>query len=95
VDILGRDANGRSTAVQCKKYAPSQRIGSKAIQTFIGMQKIHHRTETGVFVTTASFTPAAKKLALEHDIWLIDGPALVKLHRTRRHRTATKRLWFA
>jgi restriction system protein len=93
VDILGRDSDGRSTAVQCKRLSPSQRIGSPMIQTFIGMQKIHHRADRGILVTTADFTQAAKKLAADHDIWLIDGSGLVRLHRKRRTGSGSKRWW--
>jgi restriction system protein len=83
VDIVGRDQAGRSVAVQCKRYSPTQRIGSPAIQTFIGMQKIHHGADLGIFVTTSDYTPDAHKLAAQHGIWLVDGNALVRMNNTR------------
>lgn len=94
VDILGRDPSGRYTAVQCKLYAPSRRIGSKDIQTFIGMQRIHHGADRGIFVTTADFTPAARELAANHGIWLIDGMTLISLHHSRSRGLARQRTWF-
>jgi len=51
------------------------------IQTFIGMQKIHHRADVGLFVTTSGFTRDAMKLAQAHGIGLIDGPGLLQLQR--------------
>ena len=81
VDIVGHDARGRSVAVQCKRYAPGQRIGSQTMQTFIGMQRIQHGADKGIFVTTADFTRDARALADRHDIWLINGAELVGLVR--------------
>jgi restriction system protein len=81
VDIWGRTPEGKSAAIQCKRYAPGKNVGSPMIQTFIGMQKIHHGADIGLFVTTSSFTLDAMKLAQAHGIQLIDGPALLRLQR--------------
>jgi restriction system protein len=89
VDIWGRTPQGRTAAIQCKRYAPGKNIGSPMIQTFIGMQKIHHGADVGLFVTTSGFTRDAMKLAQAHGIGLIDGPALLQLQRqagTQRRR---------
>ncbi len=80
-DLVGRDPKGRSTIVQCKRYDPGQKVGSQALQTFIGMRSIHHRADRGIVVTTSGFTSAAIELAKAHDIWLIDGGDLVRLQR--------------
>ena len=81
VDIWARTPQGRTAAIQCKRYAPGKNIGSPMIQTFIGMQKIHHRADVGLFVTTSGFTRDAMKLAQAHGIGLIDGPGLLQLQR--------------
>ena len=78
-DILARDADGRETIVQCKRYAPGRTVGSPVLQSFIGMARIHHDCERAMFVTTGSFTQPACALADEHDIELIDGDDLVAL----------------
>lgn len=78
-DLLCRDASGRPVVVQCKRYAPEKRVGSQAVQTFIGMVAIHHRAHRGIFVTTSEFTTPAIELAREHGLLLIDGQALVAL----------------
>jgi restriction system protein len=80
-DLLCRDASGRKTVVQCKRYAPGKRVTSPAIQAFIGMATVHHRASHGVFVTTSDFTGPAVELAREHGLLLIDGTSLVALAR--------------
>ena len=76
VDITCQDNEGRSVVVQCKQYTGA-RIGSKDIQTFIGMQSIHHKADRGMFVTTSEFTRPAQNLAERHGITLIDDKALI------------------
>ena len=77
-DLLARDAAGRPVVVQCKRYARDRSVGSPAIQTLLGTQRIFG-AERALFVTTASFTAPAVGLAAEHGVELIDGPALVRL----------------
>lgn len=81
VDIWGRTPHGQTAAIQCKRYVPGKNVGSPMIQTFIGMQKIHHGADVGLFVTTSGFTLAARKLAYAHGIQLIDGPDLLRLQK--------------
>ena len=52
--------------VQCKRYAPDNLVGSPVIQSFIGMVKIHHKADLGIFVTTSGYTLPAMNLAKEH-----------------------------
>ncbi len=78
-DITCRDARGRSVIVQCKRYAPGARVGSRDIQAFIGMLSVHHRADRGIFVTTSEFTPPAANLARQHDVELIDARRLKEL----------------
>lgn len=72
-DLAGTDSRGRSVVVQCKRFRPGSSVGSKDMQMFIGMVTIHHRAEHGVFVTTSTFTSAAREL--------------VEVGQTRGHRT--------
>jgi restriction system protein len=78
-DILCRDGQGRSVAVQCKRKAPGQRVGSAEMQQFIGMIAVHHQADGGIYVTTSSFTRPAAGLAGAHGITLIDGEALARM----------------
>jgi len=78
-DLHGKDPQGRSVIVQCKRYAPGNRVGSPAVQQFIGMKAIHHKADRGIYVTTADYSQQAIDLANQHDIVLIDGDDLVKI----------------
>ncbi len=78
-DVTARDPEGRSVVVQCKRYAVGNRIGSPAIQTFIGMVHVHHKAERGIFVTTSSYTDDARALARQHGLTLWDGSDLTRM----------------
>jgi hypothetical protein len=65
--------------VQCKRYAPGSRVGSKDMQAFIGMMAVHHRADSGIFVTTSGYTAPAIELGTKHGLTLIDGPRLAEL----------------
>ena len=79
VDVTARDRAGRLVIVQCKRYLPTRQVGSKELQTFIGMLTIHHRADYGLYVTTSGFTGPAVTLAGQHDITLVDGPMLTAM----------------
>ena len=76
-DVVGQDRQGRSTIVQCKRYAPGSQVGTPVVQSFIGMMTVHHRAERGIVVTSASFSAPAIDLARQHNITLIDGSSLL------------------
>ncbi len=78
-DIFGIDNVGRSTVVQCKRYKPGTKVGSPALQMFIGMKSVHHQAERGIYMTTADYSVPAVRLARQHDIVLIDGDDMVKI----------------
>jgi restriction endonuclease Mrr len=78
VDLFAWDQLGYKYAVQCKRYAPGNTVGSLAIQTFFGMM-FHHQVHKGIFVTTSSFSQPAIDLANQRDIQLIDGNQLIDL----------------
>jgi HJR/Mrr/RecB family endonuclease len=75
VDIRCEDDEGRKAAVQCKQYSEKP-VGSREMQTFIGMLHGHHNIEVGLYVTTSRFTKPAADLAAQHAIQLIDGDEL-------------------
>lgn len=77
VDIVCRDDAGNLVAVQCKRYAPDNPIRSPAMQTFYGMV-VRRRAQRGLYVTTSRFTDAARKLAEDVDIEIVDGLELVR-----------------
>jgi restriction system protein len=83
-DILCRARRGGVVAVQCKRKAPGQRVGSAELQRFIGMISVHHGANAGIFVTTSSYTQPAVELAAAHEILLVDGAMLSELVRGKR-----------
>jgi restriction endonuclease Mrr len=78
-DLHAFSPQGEYVVVQCKRYAPGQKVGTPDIQKFIGMMTVHHRAQRGIFVTTSSFTAPAQALAQQHPLELIDGQRLTAL----------------
>lgn len=74
-DVLGLD----KVYIQAKKWTKSS-VSGPAIREFTGALRQKHATK-GVFITTSTFTEAAKKCAKEvsDTIILIDGQNLTKL----------------
>jgi HJR/Mrr/RecB family endonuclease len=91
VDLIGCDSDGRPVIVQCKRYGFTNRVGSPAIQTFLGMV-VHHGAERGIFVTTSDYTAPAIALAgnATVPITLVDGPEIIRLAAYAREQA---RLW--
>lgn len=85
-DVTAVAPDGASVVVQCKRYAPGSKVGSPAVQSFIGMSTVHHRAARAMLVTTSAFTQPAIDLARRHRIELVDGQALVS--RIQRHASA-------
>jgi restriction system protein len=75
-DTLGLDR----IYVQAKRYAEDTTVGAGEIRDFFGSLDMH-KASKGLFVTTSSFTKAAKETAekLGKRIVLIDGRDLTKL----------------
>ncbi len=84
LDVWCRDAQGRTVAVQCKRYQPAHRVGSPEIQHLIAMSTVHHRTDRAMFVTTSGYTQPAVALARQHAVQLIDGAELSRMLRSVR-----------
>jgi restriction system protein len=75
-DALGLDR----VYVQAKRYSATNSVGPGAIRDFFGSLDRHKATK-GLFVTTSSFSPAARDTAefLSKRIVLIDGEQLTQL----------------
>lgn len=77
--VIKEDKLGLDTIyIQAKRWDKGV-VGSKDIQAFVGAIEMKHASK-GVFITTSSFTDAAKKCAKEvkSKIVLIDGEQLCK-----------------
>jgi restriction system protein len=79
-DIVCTHPEGHRVVVQCKRYAPGNKVSSPAMQSFVGMAHRHHAAR-GIYVTTSSYTRAAADLAQQQGIDLYDGERLVALAR--------------
>jgi hypothetical protein len=80
VDITFRDGDGKSVAVQCKRYTPPNRVGSVEVQQFLGMAKLHHKVDVALYITTSDYTRGAIRLAAAHeDLTLINGLMLAEM----------------
>ncbi len=79
--VIDQDALGLDRVyIQAKRYAEGNNIGSAAIRDFFGSLD-RHKAAKGLFVTTSTFSPAAKETAefLSKRIVLIDGQQLARL----------------
>lgn len=79
--VIDQDALGLDRVyVQAKRYANGNNIGAGAIRDFFGSLD-RQRATKGLFVTTSTFSPAARETAdfLSKRIVLIDGDQLTKL----------------
>jgi restriction system protein len=79
--VIDQDALGLDRVyIQAKRYAEGNNVGSGSIRDFFGSLDRHKATK-GLFVTTSTFSAAAKETAdfLSKRIVLIDGEHLSKL----------------
>lgn len=88
-DLVGRTADGRTLVVQCKHFAPYRKVESGDMQKFVGMAKVEYEADIALFVTTATFSPAAMDLAVRHGVTAVHRRLLeawsagAKLHALR------------
>lgn len=82
-DLTAVAPDGKHIVVQCKRYAADHHVTSPEIQQFLGMVLVHHRVPLGLYLTTSSYTPAARKLSQEHHdrLRLLDGEQVVAMVR--------------
>ncbi|WP_199721093.1 restriction endonuclease [Neisseria weixii] len=79
--VIKQDPLGiQNIYIQAKRYADTNSIGSKEIQSFVDALQ-GHGVERGVFITTSSFTHAAQEYTKKilGKVILIDGQELVTL----------------
>ncbi len=68
-DIVAVDKKGRKVCFQCKKYSGS--VGVSAVQE-VHSSRAHYNAQRAVVLTTSTFTKAAKKLAKETGVELVE-----------------------
>ena len=65
--------------IQAKRWKPDVTIGKPELQKFAGAMMGPPRVETGLFITTAKFSPKARDFANAQHIILVDGKRLTEL----------------
>lgn len=80
VDLTGTDADGRKVIVQCKRYGRDYKVGSPAVQSFIGAV-VTQGAYRGIFVTTSTYTRQAHEQVMTSPIAvsLVDGEQLTQM----------------
>lgn len=80
LDVLVTLHSGHRVAIQCKKYAPTKRVGAPTIYEVNGTYRDYHRCQLGIIVTTSCFTRDATvaNASLDQPLRLIDGRALAR-----------------
>lgn len=77
-DVTGRLPDGRRFVIQCKRYAPTHKVGSPDLQRFGGTCWSEHRADVAALVTTSAFTEAASGYAVRNGIRTVDGATLAR-----------------
>ncbi|MEU2543937.1 restriction endonuclease [Streptomyces roseolus] len=75
-DVVAVTVDGRRVVLQCKHYAPDNRVGSQDLQRFGGTCFTIHEADVAIVVTTSSFTAPAAEYAALCGIVCLDGEAL-------------------
>lgn len=85
-DVLGTAPDGTTVVIQCKRYAQQRSVSSPDMQKFLGTCFHEHGADDAWFVTTTSFTKAARDLGTRRGVTLVDRSALAEwMARTRSH----------
>jgi hypothetical protein len=92
LDITCADSQSRLVGVQCKRYLPATRVGSKDMQNFVGMLTRFHGRSQGIFVTTAGYTREALRIASGVGIQTFDGTELARAYRDAFPQSSEPRL---
>ena len=90
VDLQGTDKSGRKVVVQCKRYGPDNRVGSPAVQSFMGAV-VHHGAHHGLFIVTSTFARQSREMIAGSPIGvtLIDGTAFTQMATAAAQHSAT------
>ncbi|MFC3586440.1 restriction endonuclease [Streptantibioticus rubrisoli] len=75
-DVKAIAPDGRRIVIQCKRYGPSNKVGSGDMQKFGGTCYAWHRADIAALVTTSTFTKDAANYGRSMRIGLYDVDAL-------------------
>lgn len=83
-DVLATTPDGKRILIQCKRYAPHNKVGSDHVQRVNGTYRDIHHCEQAIIVTTSGYTRDATALARRVGIRLIDADGLAQWARGGR-----------
>jgi restriction system protein len=72
IDVTARTADGRTVAVQCKRYSDRQYVSSADMQKFAGAAHTVEPADIALYVATCTFTHEAQAIARLSGIVLVD-----------------------
>jgi restriction system protein len=75
-DVKAIAPDGRRLVIQCKRYGPTNKVGSGEMQKFAGTCYNVHQAHVATLVTTSTFTKDAARLGDEVRIGLYDADRL-------------------
>ncbi|MEV8309766.1 restriction endonuclease [Streptomyces flavidovirens] len=76
-DVVATTADGRRVVIQCKRYGPTNKVGSQDVQRFGGTCFAVHEAHVAAVVTTGEFTQPAAEYAEQCGILCVDHTGLV------------------
>nr|WP_237694797.1 restriction endonuclease [Streptomyces sp. SID5468] len=71
-DVVATTPQGHRLVIQCKRYSPTNKVGSPDLQRFGGTCWTVHHAEIAAVVTTSSFTRQAAQYAVSQRIHCYD-----------------------
>jgi restriction system protein len=75
-DVIATVPDGRRIVIQAKRYAPTNTVGSREVQTVNGTYRDAHHAHLAAIVTTSRFTKPALDFARQVGIRTFDANAL-------------------
>ncbi|MFJ9080639.1 restriction endonuclease [Streptomyces sp. NPDC102278] len=75
-DVLATTPDGRRVVIQCKRYGPTNKVGSQDMQRFGGTCFAVHEAQVAAVVTTSEYTQPAVEYAEQCGILCFDRQAL-------------------
>ncbi|MET9427715.1 restriction endonuclease [Streptomyces sp. NPDC003036] len=75
-DVVATAPDGRRVVLQCKHYAPGNKVGSQDVQRFGGTCFAVHEADVAAVVTSSDFTEPAMEYAAQCGIVCCDRAAL-------------------
>lgn len=87
-DLIATDEKGCMWVFQCKRY--KSKLGNTPIQE-VAAARLHYKAQFAGVITNQYFTPAARQLARENGVTLIEREALFRMNGKTKEKPKPKR----